>query len=69
MADHRRFSLAQPASVPQMNAATRDALCVMLRKRGLTYAEIGRRVGMSDTGVSRAISRAASGRPGRVREP
>jgi hypothetical protein len=52
-----------------MNAATRDALIVMLRKRGLTYEAIGRRVGISRRRVALALQRIAEGRPGRVREP
>jgi transcriptional regulator len=51
-----------------MNAHTRDALIVTLRRRGLTHAEIGRRVGMTDRGVSAASFRIARGRPGRVRD-
>jgi DNA-binding NarL/FixJ family response regulator len=67
MAGRRRFSPAQPTAVPQMNTATRDALIVTLRRRGLTHAEIGRRVGLSDRGVAAALRRIADGRPGRVR--
>ena len=52
-----------------MNAATRDAMIVMLRKRGLTYKQIAARVGMTDRGVAAALERIAEGRPGRVREP
>lgn len=61
--------MAAQRPVPEMNAATRDALIVMLRKRGLTYEAIGRRVGISRRGVALALQRIAEGRPGRVREP
>ena len=51
-----------------MNAATRDALIVTLRRRGLTHKQIAARVGLTDRGVSAALRRIAEGRPGRVRD-
>jgi hypothetical protein len=44
-----------------MPAQMRDALIVRLRRRGMTYAKIGRHVGMSESGVKRALDRIADG--------
>lgn len=48
-----------------MSAQERDELIMTLRRRGVTLARIGRQVGMSKSGVARAIERMALGRPGR----
>lgn len=52
-----------------ISPATRDMLIVTLRQRGMALKDIGARVGMSESGVCRALERIRSGRPrGRVRE-
>ena len=43
----------------------RDEVIKTLRKRGMSYAKIGKVVGMSAPGVCRALERIAEGRPGR----
>ena len=43
----------------------RDELIVTLRRRVRTQAQIGRRLGMTQQGVAKALSRIAEGRPGR----
>ena len=42
-----------------------DELIVTLRRRGRTQAQIARRLGMTQQGVAKALSRIAEGRPGR----
>ena len=44
----------------------RDQLIVLLRRRGFTYRQIAGRVGMSPSGVLRALQRIGQGRPGRA---
>ncbi|MGA7050503.1 MAG: helix-turn-helix domain-containing protein [Mycobacterium sp.] len=39
----------------------RDKLIVALRRQGWTHARIGKRVGMSQSGVARALERIAAG--------
>jgi DNA-binding NarL/FixJ family response regulator len=65
----RRAAPVMPAAVPQMNADTRDELILTLRRQGLTFKQIARRVGLSERGVSMAMRRIQAGRPGRVRAP
>jgi SOS response regulatory protein OraA/RecX len=48
-----------------MSAAEKDKLILALRRKGYTYAQIGKSVGMSKNGVRYALIRAAQGRPGR----
>jgi predicted ArsR family transcriptional regulator len=50
----------------EMSAATRDKLIVELRRKGRTYAEIGKAVGLSKMGVRYALIRIAQGREGRA---
>ena len=35
----------------------RDRMIVQMRRQGFTYRQIGKRVGMSESGVARAIQR------------
>ena len=42
-------------------AHERDAMIVQLRRRGMTYAAIARRVGMTESGVRRALARICAG--------
>ena len=51
---------------PQIPTAQRDQLIVELRRRGWTYARIGKKVGMSENGVSESLTRIRQGRPGRA---
>jgi hypothetical protein len=44
---------------------TRDALIVALRRKGFTYRQIGKVIGMSAGSVGHALERIAEGRPGR----
>ena len=43
----------------------RDELIVALRRRGRTQAQIAGRLGMTQQGVAKALSKIAEGRPGR----
>lgn len=52
------------ASQTGMTTVQRDRLILQLRRRGLTQAEIGRRVGMTQPGVKFALDRLA----GKARE-
>jgi hypothetical protein len=54
-----------PPGTPEMSAATRDEWIVTLRRRGWTYKQIGRAVGMSEKSVGHALRRIAEGRPGK----
>ena len=45
-------------------AQERDRLILQMRRRGFTYAQIGQRVGMSESGVRRALQRIREGRFG-----
>ena len=49
----------------EMNAHDRDALILDLRRRGYTYARIGKVVGLSKTGVRYALIRMSQGKEGR----
>lgn len=42
-------------------APRRDQLIMQLRRRGWTYERIGKRVGMTESGVRRALERIAAG--------
>ena len=53
--------------MPQMNAASRDALIVRLHNKGFTDAQIGKAVGLTRRGVGMALQRIREHRPGRVR--
>jgi hypothetical protein len=53
------------AGVPYMSAPERDERIVELRRRGLSYARIGKAVGLSANGVMHSLRRIAEGRPGR----
>jgi DNA-directed RNA polymerase specialized sigma24 family protein len=48
-----------------MSAPERDERIVELRRRGLSYARIGKAVGLSANGVMHSLRRIAEGRPGR----
>jgi hypothetical protein len=48
----------------QIPAAERDRLIVELRRRGWTYARIGKTLGMSGPGVRSSLIRIQQGRPG-----
>jgi hypothetical protein len=50
----------------RLAAWQRDQLIVLLRRRGFTYRQIAGRVGMSPSGVLRALQRIGQGRPGRA---
>ena len=50
----------------QVPAAERDRIIVELRRRGWTYARIGKAIGMSANGVSASLVRIREGRPGRA---
>lgn len=45
-------------------AQERDRLIIQLRRAGWTYKRIGKRVGMSESGVARAVQRIREGRFG-----
>jgi DNA-directed RNA polymerase specialized sigma24 family protein len=49
----------------KLGATERDKLIAELRLRGLSYREIGKRVGMSANGVMHSLRRMAEKRPGR----
>ena len=51
----------RPGRFYTLNAPDRDEMIVALRRRGWTYAKIGRRVGMSESGVKRALDRIRAG--------
>lgn len=42
-------------------APDRDAMIIQLKRRGWTNVRIGRRVGMSESGVRRAVERIKAG--------
>ena len=48
-----------------MTAPERDEKIVELRKRGMSYRQIGKIVGLSGAGVMYALERMSEGRPGR----
>jgi SOS response regulatory protein OraA/RecX len=52
--------------VTERNAAERDKLILALRRKGYTYAQIGKALGMSKTGVRYALIRISAGREGRA---
>lgn len=52
--------------MPEMNAADRDRRILELRRKGYTYAQIGKALGLSKTGVRYALIRIAQGREGRA---
>jgi IS30 family transposase len=47
-------------------AAQRDKTIIELRKRGYTYRQIAKAVGMAPSSVQQAMARIAAGRPGRA---
>ena len=49
----------------EMNAGDRDKRILELRKKGYTYAQIGKALGLSKTGVRYALIRISQGREGR----
>jgi hypothetical protein len=51
----------------RLGAAERDARILELRKRGMSYRDIGKAVGMSANGVMHSLRRMAEGKPGRDR--
>jgi hypothetical protein len=57
----------RPQVRPQMSAARRDELIVMLHDKGWDHGKIRRAVGLSRRGVGMALQSIAEGRPGRVR--
>jgi transposase len=48
----------------KLGAVDRDKLIRELRLRGMSYREIGKRVGMSANGVMHSLRRMQRGRPG-----
>jgi transposase len=48
----------------RLGAAERDRVIRELRLRGMSYREIGKRVGMSANGVMHSLRRMREGRPG-----
>jgi len=50
-----------PDRIYTIPAPERDRLIVVLRRRGLTNKAIGARVGMSESGVRRALQRIRDG--------
>ncbi|WP_280827399.1 hypothetical protein [Mycobacterium sp. OTB74] len=55
----------QPGRFYALPAPQRDEVIVALRRRGWTHARIGGQVGMSESGVRRALQRIAAGGLGR----
>lgn len=51
----------QPQRWYEIPTQVRDQMIVQLRRRGWTYKNIGKRVGMSESGVKRALDRIAGG--------
>jgi transposase-like protein len=49
----------------ERSAAEKDRLILDLRRKGYTYAQIGKALGMSKTGVRYALIRMQQGRTGR----
>ena len=64
----RTRDLTEGPPVASINSDSRDAEIMRLRNRGWTYQRIGKKVGLTDRGVSAACKRIAEGRRGRVRE-
>jgi DNA-directed RNA polymerase specialized sigma24 family protein len=50
-----------PDRIYAIPAPQRDLLIMRLRRRGWTYERIGERVGMSESGVRRALERIRAG--------
>jgi DNA-binding CsgD family transcriptional regulator len=50
----------------ERSAAEKDRLILELRRKGYTYAQIGKALGMSKTGVRYALVRMQQGRSGRA---
>jgi transposase len=48
----------------KLNARDRDKRIMELRLRGMSYRDIGKRVGMSANGVMHSLRRMQTGRPG-----
>ena len=44
-----------------LNAPDRDAMILMLKRRGVSNEKIAKRVGISESGVRRALQRIAAG--------
>ena len=61
---HRAAGRACGAS-DGLSTMERDELIVTLRRRGRRQAQIARRLGMTQQGVAKALSRIAEGRSGR----
>lgn len=51
----------RPGRFYALPAQERDRMILNLRRRGWTYKRIGRRVGMSESGVARAVQRIRMG--------
>jgi hypothetical protein len=51
----------------RMGADERDKKIAELRRRGMSYRDIGKQVGMSANGVMHSLRRMAENRPGRDR--
>jgi len=62
MTDPRHFKRLT-SEIPTV--ADRDARLVELRRQGYSYQQIGAALGMSATGVMKALRRIEDGRPGR----
>jgi hypothetical protein len=50
----------------ERNAGDRDKLIIELRRKGQTYEQIGKAVGLTKTGVRAALIRISQGREGRA---
>ena len=53
----------------RLTAPQRDKMIAELRRRGLSYRAIGKRVGMSANGVTTSLRRIQAGLPGRDPRP
>ncbi len=54
----------RPGRFYAIPAVERDRMIIQMRRAGFTYAQIGKRVGMSESGVRRALQRIRDGRFG-----
>jgi DNA-directed RNA polymerase specialized sigma24 family protein len=59
----------RPGRFYTLPAPERDRQIVQLRQRGWTYAKIGKRVGMTESGVRRSIERIREGGFGQGQAP
>jgi transposase len=59
----------QPGRWYSIPPVERDKLILALRRRGWTYRRIGKRVGMSESGVARSLDRIREGGYGQGQAP